>query len=1252
MDVLGLSKAGRGDRGESDVLKLDKRLLRLLSSNWFSFSLTILFGICGGILAVLLAGAISYVIAQVFLAGQPLSAVMPWLIFALSLMLFRALVNWAGFLSANRLAGQVKLHLRDRLFAHLQELGPAYLATRQRRRLEGDRTGARTGELVNVAMEGVETLDAYFSQYLPQLVLAALVPLTFLAFIFPRDPLSGLVLLLTAPLIPFFMILIGHLADIFTKKQWETLSRISAHFLDVLQGLATLKMFGRSRAQLAEIAWITDRYRRDTMGVLRVAFLSALVLELVATLSTAIVAVGIGLRLLYGHLDFAAALFVLLLVPEFYLPLRNLGARFHAGLAGLTASRRIFEILETPAPEGAKRSPFPQPPSNLTPSNLPSSPFTLRFRDVNYAYPGEPFTLADLSFELLPGQKVALVGRSGVGKSTVAALLLRLLVPSNGQIEVNGTPLKDIPRDEWRRLVSWVPQRPHLFHDTVVANLRLACPQAPMEAVIAAARLARADDFILRMPHGYETVIGERGARLSGGEVQRLALARAFLKDAPILILDEATANLDPALIASIDAATRDLMTGRTTLIIAHRLATIRDADQILVLEAGRLVESGTHTNLLTMDGAYAELVRTGMAGDGEVVSTKYFGAISLDSFSFPNLEPGHTLPPAPDGEPEQRSLSTLRHLMGLLLPFKNLIALATFLGFATVASGIGLMATSAFIISAAALQPSIASLQVAIVGVRFFGLARGLFRYLERYVSHDLTFRLLARLRLHVFQALEPLAPARLSQYRSGDLLSRVIADIACLENLYLRALSPPMVAILVAVLAASFMGFHQANLAIALLGFLCLGGVILPLLILILNRRSGDRLLRLRSTLTEKLVEGIQGMADLQVFGGEGRYLENVAALSRQLNKGQSHQAWINGLQGACLELISYGAAWVILLLAIPLVNEGQIPGVLLAVLFLAALSSFEALVPLPLAAQHLDASLAAGRRLLAIANTPPLVRDPPVPLPLAIPLVRGGEDRRNLRTGEERQLQLPLPTLSARSLYFRYAAGEGQALSDLSFSLPPGKRLAIVGPSGSGKTTLIKLLLRFWDYQDGEIMLDGVDVRHFAQEDVRRLFAVVSQQPHLFNATVRKNLLIANPQASQSQLFTAARLAHIHEFICSLPQGYETWIGEHGLRLSGGERQRLALARALLMDAPFLILDEPTANLDAFTERNVLHNLLDQAGSRSLLLITHRLVAMHAMHEILVLNGGRLVERGDHEELLESNGFYRRMWDFQDG
>jgi len=516
---------------------------------------------------------LSTIVARVFLQRATISQVGSLLLLLLAASIAHALCTWAREVTAQRGARCAKAALRQRLFIHLLLLGPVY--TRNE----------RTGELTATASEGIERLDAYLSRYLPQLALSVLVPLLLLAVVFPLDWVSALLLLLTAPLIPLLMMLVGRCAEAQTQRQWGMLSRMSAHFLDVVQGLTTLKLFGRSRTEQERVARISDAFRVQTMKTLRLAFLSGAVLELLASMAIGLIAVTLGVRLLNREIGFQAAFLILLLTPEFYRPLRDLGTYRHAGLEGKASAQRINEILNTP----------PLAQDVPAPTRQPTGMFEIEFHNVEYTYPGnEQPTLRGVKLTLPAHSCTALVGRSGAGKSTLVHLLLRQMDCTSGSITANGIPLHELPLEQWRAYVALVPQRPYLFFDTVYENIRLARPEAHSEDILQAAKLAGALGFIEHLPQGFATLVGEQGTRLSAGQAQRIALARAFLKDAPLLALDEPTPSLDPESEAAIREALISLRQQRTVLIIAHRLNTIASASQVVVLEEGRIAGTGS----------------------------------------------------------------------------------------------------------------------------------------------------------------------------------------------------------------------------------------------------------------------------------------------------------------------------------------------------------------------------------------------------------------------------------------------------------------------------------------------------------------------------------------------------------------------------------------------------------------------------------------------------------------------------------
>jgi len=571
--------------------------------------------------------------------------------------------------------------------------------------------------------------------------------------------------------------------------------------------------------------------------------------------------------------------------------------------------------------------------------------------------------------------------------------------------------------------------------------------------------------------------------------------------------------------------------------------------------------------------------------------------------------------------------------LLSFLSAFRWLVALAILLGSLMIASNMLLLGMAAYLIAAAALGPLLAILTIPIYIVRLMSVSRAGSRYAERVVSHNVTFRLLAQLRTWVYRRLEPLAPAYLHKQRSGDMLTRIVADVDELQNVYLRIVSPIIVAIIISLLTFALFSIFSPVLAWDAVAFLIITGCGVPLLSGILTRGLGKRQLAIRGELNAQIVDGIQGVPDLLAYGQADTQLRSVATLEKKLDQIQQRMAVIAGLQQALNDLLMNLALWSLLILAIPLVVAKAIAGVYLAFLALVILASFEAVQPLAEAFQKLGHSVAAGERLFKVTDTNPQVQEPVAPLP--VPSNTPGRF-----------------SLEFDHVHFAYQSDEGQVVHDISFEVSTGKRIAIVGASGAGKSTLVNLALRFWDPDKGTIRLNGYDIRQYALGDLRGLIGVVSQDTYLFNDSMRGNLLLARPEASDSEIEQALEQAQLTAFIQQLPRGLATWVGEQGLRLSGGERQRLAIARALLKDAPLLVLDEATANLDPMTEHTLLDALDMLMQGRTTLVITHRLVRMERMDEILVLDEGSIRERGTHEQLLRSGGLYQQMVQLQEG
>lgn len=545
--------------------------------NW-----AILLGSVGGILIIAQAWLLAQVVNAVILEGATVDDVRAWLVGLLVLIILRVGVVYFSERAAFSASSGIKQALRQKLLDRLRQLGPVALS------------GQRSGEISTIVTDSVEALEDYYARYLPAMSLAVWIPLSILAFILPIDWKAALIFFVTAPLIPVFMVFIGKGTEKLNQAQWKKLTRMGGYFLDVVQGLTTLKLFNASRAEAQVIGEISDSYRQATMKVLRVAFLSSLALEFLATVSIALVAVTIGFRLLFAEMDFLAGFFILLLAPEFYLPLRSMGTHYHARMQAIAASERIIEIMEMPSSAH----------SMARDRRFEADRIALKFDNIQFSYADRP-ALNGVTLDIEAGQRTALVGSSGSGKSTLVNLILGFIEPQQGQIRVNGVDLSSVDLNSWRQHISWVPQRPHLFSATLRDNLCLGKPECVDEDIWNALDQAQAADFVQALPSGLDTAVGDGGQGLSGGQKQRLVLARAFLRDSPLVLLDEPTAHLDLESERLVQQALDKLCDNRTVLVVAHRLSTIQQADKVIVLDQGQVAEQGSHGFLMGQPGLY-----------------------------------------------------------------------------------------------------------------------------------------------------------------------------------------------------------------------------------------------------------------------------------------------------------------------------------------------------------------------------------------------------------------------------------------------------------------------------------------------------------------------------------------------------------------------------------------------------------------------------------------------------------------------
>ncbi len=1218
---------------------VDPRLLRHARDTRVLLAAATALGLAGAVLLVVQATLVAGIVVDAFQRHQGVSRLGGATALLGAVFLGRAAIEWLTERVAHRSGAAVKSTLRRALLERAARPGP------------GRPTARNTGELTTLAVRGLDALDDYFARYLPHLALAVVVPAVVLIRIAAADWRSALVVVVTLPLIPVFMALIGRYTEARVTRQWRLLSRLSGHFLDVVTGLPTLKVFGRAGAQARSVRRVTDAYRRATLATLRVAFLSSFALELLATLSVALVAVGIGFRVVDGGLDLRTGLVVLLLAPEAYLPVRQVGARFHAAAEGLAAADEVFAVLEAERPAaGTLAAPDPR-----------TATLEVDGPVVRHAGRARP-TPAGPRFTVSPGETVAVTGPSGVGKTTLLAVLLGLVRPDSGRVRIDGTDLTSLDLDSWWHRIAWVPQHPHLFAGTVAENLRLARPDATDEQVVRALGDAGALDFVNSLPRGTDTRLGEDGAGLSAGQRQRLALARAFLADRPLLLLDEPTAGLDAATEAAVTDAVRRLARDRTVVLVAHRPALLALADRVVRLEHAEPAAAECGRGSGGRPGAGAA---GGGAGEGAD------GAGPAPGAGATGLAAGvRGAPPAPEatgaeaadaaaggaagggaaaggaagggaagggaagggaagggGRLPGRGRSPLARVRRLARPLRGRFVLALLLAAAASACAVGLMAVAGWLISRAAQHPPVLALLVAATATRAFGIGRAAFRYAERLVAHDAVLRALADLRAAVVRRLARLAPAGPHGVRRGELLSRLVADVDAVQEYFLRWLLPVAAAGLVGVVCAGFLCWVLPVAGAVLATGLLAAGVGVPVLTGWLSRRAEAGLAPARGRLSTAVVELFSGTAESAVAGASGRRLGEVALADAALTRLAARSAGTAALGSALVTLVTGATVAGAALAGAAAVAAGTLPGVAVAVVVLTPLAAFEAVGGIPAAVRYRQRARECARRVQDVLDAPVRVREPE-------------------RPADRPAVPFPL-TLDAVGV--RHPGARRPALDGVSLRLDAGRRIAVVGASGAGKSTLAHTLLRFVAPEAGGYRLGGVPAERLGGERVREVVGLCAQDAHVFDSTLRENLRLARPGADDGQLRAALADARLLDWVDGLPAGLDTLVGEHGARISGGQRQRLALARALLAGFPVLVLDEPAEHLDLPTADALTADLLRATAGRATVLITHRLAmlaAPGAVDEIVVLDAGRVAQRGDFARLAAEPGPFRRL------
>lgn len=1108
---------------------IDPRLLRRARATRGYLVAGVAVGSATAILTLGQAWLLSRSVSDIFATGG--LSTLGWAVGGLAAVFgLKALLSWLNEWLAQRASAAVKSQLRRDIMAA---------------RIERPLESTASGGLVTLITQGLDGLDGYFSKYLPQLLLAVTVPLIVGVAILTSDLLSAVILAITLPLIPLFMAMVGWMTESITRRRWAVQTRLANHFADLVAGLPTLQVFGRAKAQARGLQESEARHRSETMRTLRVSFLSALVLELLATLSVALIAVTIGFRVVYGQVDLTTALFVLILAPEAYLPVRQVGVHYHDAADGLAAVESAFALIDPAEPAAA-----PVEPVGSTVPPVDGAAL-LNVLEVTHTYPGGTSpALAPVSFDVRPGEVVALAGPSGAGKTTLLNAVMGFLVPTGGDLSSGGEPLGRLAH--WREHVAYVGQEPGLLSGTVADNVRLGFPHASDAAVADALRRAGAADLPVDQP------VGDDAEGVSAGERRRIAVARALLRvtlgRAKLLVLDEPTAGLDADTEAGLLHTLRGL--GVAALVVSHRPAVLAEADRVVRIEP-----------VAPTDGAGAPV---GSAAAVSTLRQPPGGDAPAVEVVNPADRPDRTDVPQALGEPTDTTPGTpgtdrgplLRRLMDAVPRSRAQLLGSGLLAFCATAASVALMAVSAWLLSRAAEHPPVLYLEAAAVGVRFFGISRGAFRYTERLASHDVALKLQSALRLETYAKL---ARTTLLGTRRGDLLSRVIADVEAIQDLVVRVWIPFSSSAAVLLVTAVAIAFFSPGSALVLLVTSVLAAAVVPWLARVASARADAIAIPLRGELADSARELSRTATDLVAYDAAGDRLDHFVAIDEELRAAAARSAWVRGI-GSAAQVVAAGLAVIGALV----IGGNQVAGhtmapVMLAVAVLTPLALHEALSTLIASAQTRTRARAALRRVEEVLDAAPV------------------------GSGDVADVGRPAgqPSLVVRGLSAGWP-GATVVVEDLDLEVRAGERVALVGPSGIGKTTVAATVLGLIPARAGTVEVDG-------------RIGYLAQDAHIFTTTIEENVRIGNRDATLDDVVDALGRA-------GLALDPKRIVGEGGEALSGGEARRVALSRLLVGHYQVLLLDEPTEHLDAATASALIDDIWSTSADSPVLVITH--------------------------------------------
>ena len=1219
------------------------------------------------------------IFGNVSLKGELWTEIGKSAIILLAVIVIRYLCDRLAAKSSYAASVDVKWILREKIYNKLLKLGVSY------------RDKVSTSEVVQLSTEGVEQLETYFGKYLPQLFYSLLAPVTLFIILSFVDFKASLVLLICVPLIPVSIVAVQKFAKKLLNKYWGIYTSLGDSFLENLQGLTTLKIYEADEMKAKEMDEEASRFRKITMKVLTMQLNSTSVMDIVAYGGAAVGMVVVLKEFFAGNVNFAGTLTIVLLASEFFIPLRLLGSFFHIAMNGMAASDKIFNLLGLEEPQDGTKD-FPclneekieynakdSTENRMEDGAIVTSGNAIEFENVEFSYEENRKILKGIYLSLPKGSFISLVGESGCGKSTIAGLLTGTLKGYQGKIAIGGVELSEIKEEEILKNITLIRHNSYLFKGTVEENLRMAKLDATEEELEAVLQKVNLLGF-LREQQGLKTLLQEKGSNFSGGQCQRLALARGLLHDSPIYIFDEATSNIDAESEEMIMEVIHEMAKEKTVLLISHRLSNVIDSDCIYFLKDGRIAESGTHKELLMKEGAYANLYENqrkleAFAALGKAEKRTAACESNLESSLDSNIEcnlksnleselksnfkdnnfSSNKVDSLAEKEKKQEStrrsaVVIMGKLIGLVKPLFPIMMAAILLGtlgylsaiFLTIFAGQGILSGLKELFDIVAAKNGngvwiahLTGMKVLFVCMIVMAVLRGVLHYIEQYCNHFIAFKLLAIIRHKVFASLRRLCPAKLEGRDKGNLISIITTDIELLEVFYAHTISPIAIAILTSTFMTIFIGRYQVWAGVLAAGAYLVVGCLIP----IWNGRHGSKNgMEYRNAFGEMnsfVLDSLRGLDETIRYHQGSKRGNELTERSKELGKKQRKLSHLEGVQRSLTNLVILLFSFGMLFLCLSFYQKGTISLAGVIICTISMMGSFGPVVALSALSNNLNQTLASGERVLRILEEEPMVEEVPegeMPERKVLEAEVSGEEtpERKVITGK-----VSRETVGKENLRFTGASMEHVTfsyedeviLSDYSIDLEPGKIIGIHGASGSGKSTMLKLLMRFWDVQQGSVNINGENIKKLPTTTLRKLEGYMTQETHLFHDSIANNIAIGKVGASREEIMEAAKKASIHEFIMTLPDGYDTQVGELGETLSGGERQRIGIARAFLHDAQLLLLDEPTSNLDSLNEGIILKSMKESAEEKTVVLVSHRESTMQVADVIFKMNHGRL-------------------------